>query len=155
MASCTARFLKVHVEKPSIIVSGRTQSYRTVLTVIEAININANIFVYRKLPADPEGNLASEFTNVASAVDMRDWPIGYDANNPEVFYRLDSLDLNYRNMDLLDDGLAGIQQDITALLQALCDEESHVDEDWEFGVRPSSSSSGSSGSSVPSSSGTP
>lgn len=152
--ACTPRYLKVRKYVQSTYVEGRTQGYRFRLEVIEAVNIDAEVFVHQKLPAAASGEIPTVFSNVASMVDLEEYPVGYSADNPEVFFRESFCDVVVRTLDQMEESLEDIQEDLTALLNALCDADGFVAEDWEFGSKASSSSSSESSPSSSSTSST-
>jgi len=143
----TQRYIKVHKQAPAVYVEGRTTGYRLVLTITEAVNIDKYLFVFQKRPADTAGNIRSEFTNIASPADVEEYPVGYNPNDTETFFRSDTVDLVFRTLDLLNDAWRLMEVDFTALIETYCQMDNFVEEDVEFGVKSSSSSSTPSSSS--------
>lgn len=109
-------------------VEGRTEGYRLRLDVIEAIGIPPEIFVYqRKRGLLPNERDRDEFSNVASPADLEEYP----ADEPEPtrsFFRLKSIDVVFRNLDLLRTSLNDVRQDICSLIESLCQMETSAEE---------------------------
>ena len=95
---------------------------------------------------------------MASPVDLVEYPIGQPLNETPAFFRLSSIDMVHRNLDVLDATWAAIKSDVTELVDSsarLCELE--VKEEVAIGTLPelpvadppageSSEFSGSSGS---------
>jgi hypothetical protein len=145
-----ARYIKIQRSSMTTFVEGRTQGFRILIEVLEASGLSKNIFVYQLKPAvGAEGDPVSVFTNIASPSDLEEYGVGLPVADPaRPFYRLDSADLVFRNVELLEDAWAAIKNDIDELVRSL----DHMDalaptEEVVFGTEPVSSSSSSSSSS--------
>lgn len=96
-------------------------AYRLQATVLEATNIDPNIFVYETSPAvavQNDSEVASRFNRVATPPDMQELPVG----EPEAdgyFFRLDTVDLYYRTTAELSDARDQIRRRVKALLEAI------------------------------------
>lgn len=108
-------------------------------------DIEPEIFVYQRYPAwpgtpDPD----DRFVNVASVADMADYPVTAPTGDAP-FFRLTSIDLIFRSVDLMDTTIKLIKEDIEYLLSNLKKIEEIYDEDTiEFNPSELSSSSSSS-----------
>ncbi len=127
-------------------VEGRTQGYRMQVEVVEAVGVSPNIFVYQVKPGISEvGGPVDEFVNIASPADLEEYGITAPAaSDPRPFYRLDAVDLVFRNLDLLEAAWVKMKSDVAELVQSLIFMDNLViQEEVEFGEPPSSSSSSS------------
>jgi hypothetical protein len=99
---------------------GRTVGYRLYVKVVEACNMPADIFVYQRKPIITQ-NAAykDDFSNIASLADLAEYEVNQvvDPNRP--FFRLDYVDLVFRNISLLVDALVGIYSDTAELVWAV------------------------------------
>ena len=136
--------------------SGRTQGYRLYVKAKCARGLSDKIFVYQRLPqVDDQGRPVEAFTNVASPEDLVEYPPDVPAGLDDPFFRLDYVDLIFRNPDLLLDAFAGLLSNVAEMLTSLEGMDHLVAAGTvDFG-NPSCSSSSSSSSPSPSSSSTP
>ena len=95
-------------------VEGRTQGYRVRFDVIEAVCIPAAVFVYQRLPGATVGETTDVFSNVASPADFEEYPIDEPVSGGQ-FFRLQYVDLVFRNLDLLEQSATDITLDREAL----------------------------------------
>ena len=91
--------------------------------VSEYADMDPKIFVYQRMPLVPGAAVpADEYTNVASAADMTEYPAdepgGGTSSGTELcpFFRLSSLDLVFRSDDLMATSWDTIKADIQALI---------------------------------------
>ncbi len=122
-------------------VLGRTQGYRMLVSATNAAGGLPNeIFVYQRVSAGL--TYTDQFTNIASPADITEYPVGSPVSSEVPFFRLDSIDLVFRNIALADDAWAGIKSDVNELIQTLkFFENLTVQEIAVFGSSSSSSSS--------------
>jgi len=100
-------------------VEGRTQGYKLRLDVEEAHRVDSNIFVFQRRPATlPSGDPIDEFSNIASPSDLVEYPVGEPLLGGH-FYRLDWVELVFRNLDLLEQSVLDLENDISELIQTL------------------------------------
>ncbi|KKN45016.1 hypothetical protein LCGC14_0687280 [marine sediment metagenome] len=101
-------------------VEGRTEGFQLRLEVIEAIGLPPEIFVYQRKPGRlPNGQARDEFSNIASPVDLEEYPTE-EPSSESSFFRLKTLDIVFRNIELLRTSFADIRQDICSLIESLC-----------------------------------
>lgn len=141
-----ARFIKLKRSGMTTFVEGRTQGFRIQIEVTEVLGLPAEIFVYQVKPAALSGAPVEVFTNIASPSDLEEYSVGPPPLDPaRPFYRLDKVDLVFRNQSLLEDAWQAIQDDVDELIRTLNDMDNLVPvEEVTFGTEPSSSSSSSS-----------
>lgn len=148
--------LKLRRSTSTYDVSASQQAWRMVIEVVEANNVDPNIFLYDRRPRSDEEQ--DVFLAVCSPVDLEDWPAAApDASLQANFFRMADVDLITRNRDLLDLTWEGIVADATELVRTLTEIcELGVTEDIEIGIiEESSESSSASSESSESSSSTP
>lgn len=135
-------FIRLQRESIAIFVDGRTQGYRMRVTALDAKGGLPNeIFVYQRVPYGAQ--YSDQFTNIASPADIQEYPI-LTPDPGGVFYRLDSVDLIFRNLALADDAWAAIKGDVEQLVQTFTFMEVlELTETVDFGSSSSSSSSSS------------
>ena len=116
----TACFIKLSKQESSG-VPGRTQAYRLVLTVSETLGIDPELFLYARRTLNPTTNeQADVFIAVCSPSDLEEFPVG--APDPEAdlpFFRLDSVDLLFRNIELKLETYNAIVQDFAELSRSM------------------------------------
>lgn len=124
-----------------LFVDGRTTGYRLYVKAFHGRNMPNEIFVYQRK------STKDDFSNVASMPDLEEYaagPIILDAQRP--FYRLDYVDLVFRNISLLVDALYGLYSDTQELVWSI-KANTYLTEIGELVVgnpyEPSSSSSSS------------
>jgi hypothetical protein len=149
-------YLKVQVYGMEQYVEGRTQGFRVRFKVIEAVGLDANIFVYQIKTAPGYTHTDYFFQNVASPADLEEYPAGepadLNASDLQPFFRLDEADLVFRSAQAVDEAIEKLEQELTGLIESL----QYMDtlaptQVIEIGTPPSSSSSSSSDSSSSSS----
>lgn len=99
-------------------VEGRTQGYRVRFDVIEAVYVDANVFVYQHIPGATVGAVINEFSNVASPTDLEEYPVDEPVPGGR-FFRLSYVDLVFRNLDLLTQSAEDLVSDISTLVTSL------------------------------------
>ncbi len=92
--------------------------------VSEYEDIDPNVFVWwSKNPVydadDTEADDKEEYANVASVSCLQEYPIDYPDQILPPFYRKTYLDLTFRSVDLLNQGMQGIEDDVFSLLEML------------------------------------
>ena len=137
-----ARYLKLERSDMSVVfVEGRTPGYRMTVEVLEAVDVDSNIFVYQREPFGPAG-YTDVCVNIASPADLEEYPVGGPTPPAGVFFRLDKADYVFRNSALAEAAWQGITREVAELLRALDHMDTlKVTEIVEFGTSPSSSSS--------------
>lgn len=128
-------------------IDGRTQGFRMKIEVIEAVGVSPSIFMYQRKPGlEEDGGPVDEFVAIASPADLEEYGTGPDPLDPtKPFFRLEAVDLVFRNQTLLEEAWTKIKSDVEELIQSLVFMENLViQEEVEFGEPPSSSSSSSS-----------
>lgn len=140
-------FLRLKRSQSAVYVDGRTQGFRFKVEVVEAVGVDPNIFVYQRKPIISGTSHEDVFTNVASPADLEEYAVGDVACPTEPFFRLDCIDLVFRNITLAEDAWAAILQDVDQLIETLgfMNDLSSMEE-VTFGEAPVSSSSSSSSS---------
>jgi hypothetical protein len=102
-------------------VPGRTQAYRLVLTVTDTLGIEPELFLYARRTLNPtSGEQADAFISICSPSDIEEFPVGApdpDADLP--FFRLDSVDLLFRNPELMLETYNAILQDFAELARSM------------------------------------
>ena len=136
-------FINLHREAQTVYVAGRTQGYRMKVTATEAEGLPNEIFVYQRFPLpDVNGNPVDGFVNIASPADLEEYLVGIIGDPTMPFYRLDTVDMVFRNEEQLQKAWVGIQADVNELIRSLiCMQNLGLVEDIPFGTRASSSSS--------------
>jgi hypothetical protein len=82
--------------------------------------IDPNVFVYqRKQPVPPSVDEYDEYTNIASAADMVEYPV--DNPDPQLapFFRKSSIDLLFRSVDLMYRSIQIMETDLRSLIRNL------------------------------------
>lgn len=88
--------------------------------VSEYQDMDPNVFVWQsKNPVYDEDADKEEYANVASVACMQEYPIDYPDQILPPFYRKTYLDLTFRSVDLLNQGMQGIEDDVASLLEML------------------------------------
>lgn len=106
----------------------RPTAWRMEIVVLEVNNLPPEIFVYNQGDLDPEeGTKRNWFQNVASPTDLIEYPVGAPlAGETPQFFRLASVDMVHRSLDVLDATWAAIKADVAELVEAsarLCELE--------------------------------
>ena len=98
---------------------GRTQGYSLTVEVTDTQNVVSEIFVFSRR-ANPVIGAApiDEFMNVASPFDLTQYSAGEPAVG-EDYFRLATVDLVFRNLELLEQTLLDIENDIQGLVTEL------------------------------------
>lgn len=129
-------------------VHGRTQGYRMIVEATEAEGISADIFVFLRQAIDYEET--DVFQNIASPADLAEYPVGApsDVVGSQPFFRLASVDLVFRTIELANETWAAMQEDFAQLIQTTNYQNSlDLQEVVTYGTPAPSSSSGNSSSS--------
>lgn len=94
-------------------------SHRLVVRAVDPLGHDGNIFLFQHVPASAFQPLATnQFLGVAKPGDMDEYAVG-QPNVDEVFFRLSTLDLTFRNLDTLIEAWTEIQADVSSLMGAL------------------------------------
>jgi hypothetical protein len=97
-------------------------SCRMKILVYDVCGINGNIFVYKTQVVDADSELKKgTFVGVATPDDMSELPIGEP--NSDGFYRLDQVDILFRNSDYLNETWLLILSDVGLLMEALTERD--------------------------------
>ena len=80
-------------------------------------NISKEVFVYQRRPLPPNNPaLEDSFVNIASVADLNEYPI--NAPGPDFpFFRLSTIDLIFRNIDLMSVTVEKIKTDLNSLVK--------------------------------------
>jgi hypothetical protein len=98
-------------------VEGRTQGYLLKLEIVDACDVDENIFVFQRIPSASGGH-QDTFSNIASPTDLDVYPVS--APDPGgVFFRRSAVDLVFRSRSLLTTAADKIITDVQQMLQAL------------------------------------
>lgn len=119
----TTYHLQLEKSQVDQFVEGRTQGFRVQLTITEAENVAPEVFVFQRGPS------STVFCNIASPSDLEEYPTEAEAIASDVFFRKDTVTLDFRNMGLLRSAVTAIAQDLSGLLQALEANERLADEE--------------------------
>lgn len=113
-------FIKLKRQAQQTFVSGRTQGFRMTITASDADGLPNEIFVFQRFPQiDANGQPVDGFVNIASPADLEETLVNAITDPTRPFYRLASVDLVFRNEDLLNEAWIGIQSDVNELIQSL------------------------------------
>lgn len=116
------RILEVKKRISTVPTSG---SHRLQMWVETYAEIEPEVFVFqKKQPVPPNVDEYDEYTNIASAADMEEYPINAPDAQLAPFFRLSSMDLLFRSVSLLYTSLATMEADLHALINNL----DHLDE---------------------------
>ena len=110
--------ITLHPQVPATWVFGRTTGFRLYVSVSNARKIPQEIFVYQREPI-PYGNLAYKdvFAGIASPADLEEYPVGDPGTG--IFFRMNSVDLVFRNIETLVDTLDAMSSDVWELCHAM------------------------------------
>ena len=111
--------IKLVVKKRITEITG-TGSQRLQMWVESYQDIESEVFVFlRKQPVPPAVDTYDEYTNVASAADMAEYPT--DGPDPllTAFFRLSSFDILFRSIHLLNVSVTTIEADLRNLVTNL------------------------------------
>lgn len=104
---------------PETYVSGRTTGYRLYVQAVDPKGLEKEIFVYQRKPVLYQNEIyKDDFSGVASPADMEEYQIGEPEEASKPFFRLDYVDLVFRNVDLLIEALQGLASDTAELIRA-------------------------------------
>ena len=93
-------------------IEGRTQGYSLTVEVTDTQNVVSEIFVFSRRSNPVIGAAPiDEFVRVASTFDIANYSAGPAAPG-DSYYRLDTVDLVFRNLELLEQTLLDIENDI-------------------------------------------
>lgn len=94
-----------------------TDQRRLTVTVSTATGVDANIFVFQRLPVSDSLTPYDEWIGVASPADLSQYPA--DDPGTGTYWRSDSAILDFRSTELLERAMDNIQEDIQSLIDAL------------------------------------
>lgn len=104
---------------PQSYVSGRTTGYRLYVEAVNEKGLDKEIFVYQRKPVLYQNEtFKDDFCSVASPADLEEYQVGEPAEASKPFFRLDYVDLVFRNIDLLVEALEGLASDTAELVRA-------------------------------------
>lgn len=95
---------------------GTQSGYRLNIRVLEAVDMTAYIFVHRRYSFTPPQD---EFDNVASPADIEEYPITEPDDESSSAFRLTTVSLVARDIDLLQESWLDVLQDINGLINSL------------------------------------
>ena len=99
---------------------GRTVGYRLYVKTVEACNMPLEIFVYQRKPIiTATASYKDDFSNIASVPDLSEYEVNTVIDPERPFFRLDYVDLVFRNITLLVEALQGIYSDTAELVWAI------------------------------------
>lgn len=96
-------------------------AYRLKLVIAEAVDMDNRVFLFQRSPPDPTtGNTTDTFVTVCSPVDMEDYPPDApDSAKQYPFFRLSSVELDFRATSQADEAYAIIMRELNVLIFAL------------------------------------
>lgn len=95
-------------------------SHRLQMWVETYQDIAPEVFVFqRKQPVPPNVTEYDEYVNIASAADLEEYPANAPDTELAPFFRLSSIDLLFRNVDLLYQSVQAMETDLRALIRNL------------------------------------
>jgi hypothetical protein len=111
----SSRYVRLRERRNRVYVEGRTQGYRLLLEVEDANGVDPGIFVYERSANPVVGQPPiDDFSNIATPFDIATYPL--DAPVPGgTFFRKTSVELLFRNLDLLDQAISDIELDVQSL----------------------------------------
>ena len=97
------------------------QSYALKVKAVEAEEMSPAIFIFQRPKTSPDGTREPDkFICVADAVDMEEVPeLNPDLSDEMPYYRVDTVELVFRNLIDLDNTESDIKQDIADLVQSI------------------------------------
>lgn len=118
MALSTYVWTKQITAEPADSTAGNQAGHRLLMTITEASLINGNPFVFQKAVVTPgSSDFENAFYSVASVTDMADLAVDAPATG-SVFYRTDSIDLFFSDLEALNDAIVDIEAALGGLLLA-------------------------------------
>jgi hypothetical protein len=106
---------------------GRVQGYRITVEVIEAVGLVEEIFVYQRMTLVQGNAPQDDFSNVASPADLEEYPLS-EPTEDSPFFRLKTIELVYRDLELLNENLNDLKRDICMLLDSLAHMDQLIEE---------------------------
>lgn len=111
------RFIRLLARRNRTYIDGRTEGYRLLLEVEEANGVDPGIFVYKRSapPISSQPDI-DDFAKVAAPFDIDAYPLDI----PDVggtYFRKTSVELVFRNLDLLEQTMLDIEVDIQTLVR--------------------------------------
>ena len=95
-------------------------SHRLQMWVETYQDIDPNVFVYqRKQPVPPNVDEYDEYANIASAADMEEYQVNAPDSQLAPFFRLSSIDLLFRSVDLMYGSIQTMETDLRSLIKNL------------------------------------
>jgi len=117
--STSSRSITLTEKQINTFTQGRTQGYSLTVEVASAQNVVSAIFVFSRRDNPVVGAAPiDEFMNVASPFDLTQYSAGEPAVG-EDYFRLATVDLVFRNLELLEQTLLDIENDIQGLVTEL------------------------------------
>ena len=116
-SGCPERTVSLKKGITSTYVEGRTQGYLLRLEIVDACDVDENLFVFQRFSLTT-GGYQDRFSNIASPADIHEYPVGAPAPGG-VFFRSSLAELVFRNLDLLHQTVDDIECDIGLLIQTL------------------------------------
>jgi len=118
MALSTYVWTKQVTEEAASSTSGNQAGHRLIIEIIESSIIDGNPFVFqRAVVSDGSTDYEDAFYSVASVVDMADLSVD-DPATGSVFYRTNSIDLFFSDLDSLNDAIVDIKDTLGSLCLA-------------------------------------
>jgi len=106
---------------------GRVQGYRITVEVTEAVGLVEEIFVYQRMTLVQGNAPQDDFSNVASPADLEEYPLS-EPTEDSPFFRLKTIELVYRDLELLNENLNDLKRDICMLLDSLAHMDQLIEE---------------------------
>lgn len=113
---------RIFLERSEIIegIVGTIQGFRLRVRAHDAEGLPNEIFVYQLQLVDPNTEEQKGlFRNIASAADLQELPINGITEGSPTLFRLDTIDLLFRNVDFLNETFKLIKKDVTELIDTL------------------------------------
>jgi hypothetical protein len=94
--------------------------YRLIAEVVEAVNIDPNIFVFQSVPSVPGMNpVEDKFVTVATPIHMQELPIGLSTPESKYMCRKSILDIYPVSPQKIQQYREGIQRRVMSLVSAI------------------------------------
>ena len=114
-----AREISLDREPIETAIVGTIEGYR-LQVMATCIGIPNQIFVYQVQMLDPfTRQQAAEFFHVATPADLEELPINGVTEDSPLLFRLRTLDVVFRDLDMLERGWENLQEDINLLVVSL------------------------------------
>ncbi len=100
-------------------VANAVDGFRFTVTAHDAFDMPNEIFLYLRRSLNPAtGEQADEFSNVCSAPDLEEYPIGEPTSTP-AFFRSAEIDLVFRSQSEAEDAWTVLQREVAVLVNTL------------------------------------